>query len=526
MPKSIFFLATLAVTLSIFPTIYLATKAPTNTVFSLVHNNQADYYYYLSLMHQGYEGRWLLTSRSTPENFPPMFIQTFFAFLGHMAGIFSGDLALTYTVSRVILGFILLVLIYGIARRMLQSYWQVLFACLLAYFGSAFWFFKGNSLVTYLPFWTEFDPVFRTTFLPHHLMGNIGVLASLVSLILYIESQGKKIKYLFLCILFGLISGLSNPASLLNYGITLAGAFPILLLHQSTKLRLFLGITYLGLAVCFGLTLFYFLSVRDAVFPWTTYRDLASTFDYQFPSWEYLAGMGFTAVLAIIGVLVLVKEKKFSVTSCFILSWGITPFLSIFVLSNIFHIPNSHFFQSAHYIPLSLLASYGIGKIIQSLPNKRIKLVKVSLVVMCAIYFAVPWYFKIDAEIKRFGTHYFNIFLPKELFPVFDYLNRNTKPEEVVLSGNYLGSLIPAYTHNRAVVGHPENTYHLSEKIKDMNALYKQDDPSVGQMIINKYHISYIVFSLDAPSPNSTYTSNLHLQLVYQNTKLSLYQAR
>src|SRR4030042_2431864 len=94
-------LSLLAIILSVTPDILRVRNAYPDTTFPLIHNNAPDYFYYLSLMRQGYDGRILLTSRMTPEGFPPVFPPTFFALLGHLPRLSGLSLYHIYFLSRI-----------------------------------------------------------------------------------------------------------------------------------------------------------------------------------------------------------------------------------------------------------------------------------------------------------------------------------------------------------------------------------------------------------------------------------------
>src|SRR3990167_5376721 len=108
----VFCIIVFAVALSMSQTILYRLQVPKGFVYPYVHNFVEDYYYYLHIMRQGWEGNWLATSRLTAEQFPPQFVVVFLLFLGNMARVFHLSLPLMYSLARVTGASLLFVLVY------------------------------------------------------------------------------------------------------------------------------------------------------------------------------------------------------------------------------------------------------------------------------------------------------------------------------------------------------------------------------------------------------------------------------
>ena len=505
-------LGILAIVASIFPTLYKAYTAPPGTIYTLEHNHLNDYYYYLSLMRQGYEGNWLLTSRTTPEKFPPIFVQTFFAALGRIAALTGGDLPLTYTLARVVIGFVLLVVIYALRRATLDGRRAVYFCCFLAFFGTAFWYVANGQMITWLAFWTEFDAFYRATFLPHHLMATTCIILSILSL--WQLKKGGSYLAAFFFILFGVLAGISNPATLVNYIIVLFVASLFMFISKTAEERVWptLGV---GL-VAFSLTTLYFLGVENSTFPWTTYRDLTTLISYPMSLPNYILGMGPGAILALLGIRYFV-QKRSNLIKNIMLSWAIVPFFTAKLLPALVSLPNAHFLQVAHFIPLSIIGGAGLASI-------QRKIAQVAVTILLILYFIPPWFHNIRLEMYRYARLTYNVYVPQEVFAAFGYLNEKSPQESVVVSGKFLGGMIPAFTHNRSVLGHPANTYNMADKEHDVDLFYRQNDPVFARQFLAKYTVSYVVYYFDSPSVINEFVQALGLKRVYQNPRIEIYE--
>ncbi len=534
------------------PLLYYIRTTPPGKTFVLMHNQIQDYYSYLHYMRQGYDGEWLLTTRYTPEQFPRQLNQTYFIFLGKVAKLFDGNMPFTYTLARVTEGIILALLTFILASAVLQKKTKVLCACFLAWFGTSFWWLTKTShgfvFHRTLDFWTEFDALYRATFLPHHMAALIFFVASI--LFLTKALTGRFFPWIILASVSGLLCGLTNPATLLLLFTTLGVCVLFYTVRQivrigkttSTALRkrrlsefLLFSLTVGSFGVVSSLALFHLYRVQHAVFPWSDYKYHLGFLNFSLSFKDYLLGMGPSFVLALLALPLVVKTLFFGqnasgekpsteqfVLLLLILSWAIAPFIGIFIIAPMGIVPNSYFFQGAHYIPLSILGAISLTSILQKLRRIHLLLPVVAIAILF-LYFAVSWHETYRRETSYYSPNIFNIFIDKEIIDAMKWLDTNSPYESVVLAGPYTSVFLPGFTHNRVHSGHAGLTYKYGTKQTESDLFFRQDDSVGSQKILAKYPISYVFYTYDTPAAKEEFIKQLGGKRVYHNPAVTIF---
>lgn len=530
------FLIIFTVILSIFPTLYQRSQATPSTYFPLVHNNVADYYSYLQYMRQGYEGNWKLTTRYSQEHFTPQFANTFFALLGHFSRIFSLSLPATYTLARIVLGTLILVVVYYIIGKLYSNRLVQCLACFFAFLGTSFWWyiFPGGHGVYIAPmsFWTGVDAVQRTTFLPHHLAATFLVILSLLILSFAITKVSKTI---FVVAFLLVLATLANPAVVFCFFFILAVFFCLFTMtnrtyktHKRQIAIVFFNIVFMLMMVL--VPLFHLYRVSHSTQPWTVFTTWEAKVVYPVTLSGYILMLGPSFIFSLFAAPLFLRKK--SALHLFILSWGIAPFLPLFlfkmVFTTVFPISNMRFLQASHYIPIGIMAGYGFVEFVRIF-GRVVRLprfaVGIPLFIIILGYSAFSWYRSIYKEINRWTPNVYNIYLPREYMTGFDFLNTHTPKESVVVSGAHLGLIIPGFTHNRVLFGQPVLPDALNKE-NLTNTFLAQNDSAFATAFLHDYHIDYLFFADDTGNPNDAFLQQIGAKPVFRNTRIAIYQTK
>ncbi|EFK97937.1 hypothetical protein LDC_0006 [sediment metagenome] len=89
------------------------------------------------------------------------------------------------------------------------------------------------------------------------------------------------------------------------------------------------------------------------------------------------------------------------------------------------------------------------------------------------------------------------VYIPDTLYKVFAFLDKNTLKETVVMAPFNIGTMIPAFTSNRVVVGHQMMTNKFSEKLSNVDNFYRQNNINEVDMILKKHNVSYVLVKKD-----------------------------
>lgn len=531
----------IAISLSIFPDIYHQKIAPPGTTFPLIHNYPEDYFSYLSYMRQGYEGNWLISPRYNSQAAPRVLLFTFFSFLGHLSKLSNLSLPLTYFLSRIVFALLLYLLLFYLCTLIFSQKIYRLTSFALILFSTGFWSLdlSKNSVANFLTilpikeplaFWTHFDPIVRTTFLPHHLFSLILGLSSLLLFLTALKKQS--ITRLLLSGFLSLISTFIFYQVMINI---LAGIFiglifislKKLLSEKSTKNDSFIlpdlkiaFLFFLVFALITSISLVYLLYIQTHVFPWTNVKNIGTRFFYHFTILDYLSGLGPTFLLTLIGLpLILAMESPLIYI---LLGWVIAPFIGLFLLSPLFpHFGNTAFLEATSYIPLALLSPFGLKFLSLRLKNR---LLITALYPLLFLYFLPALVTSLQQQLILFPTTNYNRYLPNDVISGLNFLNSHTPSNSVVISGGFFGNIIPAYSHNRVVYGDEELTANPGETHTDTIIFFSGGDIPKAAAILKKYHVSFVFYSLDTDLPKDEFIKGLNLIKIYDNPKVKIFK--
>jgi len=179
---ALLFLCIFFVLFSFFPSFYEILnkdKLPAERTFVLEHNFMFDYNFYLSRIREGQEGRYMVVEKYYNEPHNGSLFQIVYLYLGKIGQIFSLDPTFVYHISRLIFGLGLLLMIASYSRYLFGGRW-VIWAFLLVVTASSFPILMRIGGLprfgTYMGWWSAIDSLQRITFIPHVLIGQMGII--------------------------------------------------------------------------------------------------------------------------------------------------------------------------------------------------------------------------------------------------------------------------------------------------------------------------------------------------------------
>lgn len=111
---------------------------------------------------------------------------------------------------------------------------------------------------------------------------------------------------------------------------------------------------------------------------------------------------------------------------------------------------------------------------------------------------------------------YYNVFIPQDFLSALTYLERNTPQESVVLTGELMSSVIPAFTHNRVILGRGDVVTGYDQKLAGMYAMFGADPaPAAVRGYLNRYRVHYVIFGTDTPGFCPVYCTYPFLKAVF-----------
>jgi hypothetical protein len=511
---------------SLFQAYLYIIHAPFGFTFPWVHNYEQDYYWYLSLMRQGWDGSLAVTSKYSGMEFPPQIVNTFFPILGMIAKFIGVNLPVMYTFIRIVGGVGVLIVGYHLSKKLQithdkfqtiqnnqilndqntnnevpisNNYFGYL-ALLLMIFCVPFWFFENGQIKLYGEFWTGFDPILRIAYLPHHLFANIFGMIAIIQLI--IGWDKKTVRHFILAGVCAFIVGWLNPGTLgvIFMAVVLGVGFSklqimyekIIYKNWNIKNGSWIKIIKKWKPIIVGLSFFLFSSglsigglllIQQSTFPWTEFKNWERFQMYPIDVFGLFNTLGIVGILACIAIPFALSLQSFGWNV--IAAWFLIPFLGLGIL--VYYLPysNSRYLQGVPYVPSAILASLFIYKVsllierlfkfqfstnkLQTISNIQISKFKQRITIVVLLVFIVfisfpSFYASIQRQLMYIDKNRSNpvVYVQNRVFPMLSKLDQKNN-EGSILAPGWMEILIPAYTHYHSVFGHPTFTYKSDE---------------------------------------------------------------
>ncbi|EKD87429.1 MAG: hypothetical protein ACD_36C00085G0004 [uncultured bacterium] len=476
----------LIVTLSLHETWLLSLRTPLHAIYPFIHGYTPDYYYYLSLIEQGREGNFFVTTRFTSEQFPRLFVQTFYPVLGFFTpGVWTPTV---YLGARIVFGFLLLIFGFMLATKLFQKSSLQLFAFTLMIIGVPLWFIQDGNIWTAGNFWRGLEPLGRITFLPHHLAANTFFIGAILLFPLWPS------------VFFAFLTSWTNPASglallfTLTFYSTLRRKFPLLIF------------------VAAGIPLLIFSWYQNNFFPWTEYKRIEPLWRYPLDLFTYFKIMNIGGVIALISVPWVLKKR--SIMWDLIVGWFFWPIVGIGFLQYFIPMSNSRYIQAAYYIPTAFLAVVWLS---------RKKSIFFWLILLAAT--SIPSFYaniKFNESMVSESSQKLATYPTKDPVTSIDWLNSYGNPDDLVVAPEWISSIIPALSNKRVMLGHPTLTYQRDKKQIDMNALYAFGDEKEVARVISDHHVSLIWTDWTLKMPETF--AGFKFTPVFTNAQVTYYQ--
>lgn len=505
--------------LSLFQTFFFSLSSPQGATYPFVHGYPPDYYWYVSLLRQGAEGKFFIESRYTPEEFAPQAVNTFFVVWGFIFQWIPAHIS--FLLARIIWGICQYSIAYLLATSLLPTKRSKGIAFLLFFFGVPFWWRDELGWVhLYGEVWSELDPTVRNAFLPHHMAATAFMIGVLFFLSQSIERKKKKLALIAgFC---GALATLANPGNALVLLLTL-GIMTIIHIRSMRSWLVQICMTLIPI----GLSLWYLNTLQHTVFPWTEFVNWERFIFYPISGLDFLFSLGIPGIIALVITPIIIMKQKYMWT--LLVGWFIAPCIGLEILVRFLPISNMRYLQSAVHIPVAILASYALW-----LGDKKLSFSKLfqgiyrSFFVFSMSIVAVGSFYGSWAQQMRSvqqGTYNLLIQVPTTVLEGMQLLDTKGKPRDVVIAPGWISTMIPAFSNKRVVTGHPTFTYKPEEKAKDMMTIYSFSDTEKVKELFDRYQVKFIwVESIHLPSP--MFIESLHLTKVYENPGMILYAYR
>jgi hypothetical protein len=468
--------------LSAIQTFTYIARTPHGFVYPLVHNYEQDYYWYLSLMRQGWDGFISVTTKFSPEVFPRVFVNTFFPFFGMVARTTGMSLPVMYLTLRIVFGAGLLIVGYVLLKKLNVERKVRMTAVAFMVFGAPFWFIENGALHQIGEFWTGFDPILRVTWLPHHLAANVCLILSFLFLAKAVNN--RLMATAVAAAILAIIGSWCNPATFMILGLSVFFCVVVFIL-QKGKLRL-RELVLFGVLSCLPVLSFY--NIQNSTFPWTMFRDWERYVHYPVDVLTYIGVLGLVGVIGFFGIPPALKKRSFLWN--LVVGWFLSPFVGLAIIQFV-PLSNGRFIQGAGYIPAAILASLFIWDIAV---QKHAAVATATVIIGCIILFQLPSFAaSYVRQMNYVGKNMSNEFVmvPRDYWDTMMWLSSHAS-EGIIIAPENVSSLIGALTPVNTFSGHPTFTFEPQKKHADMQLFYFSQDDRWKQEFITIWKPTYL----------------------------------
>lgn len=470
---------------------------------------------YLAKMRRGWNGHWDFQLPFSAESGKGAFLFVFYIFLGHVSRWLNLDLNLVFHTSRLIFSFFM---VWRIYRFFVNSFPEG-FPTLTFY-----WVLFGGGLGgLFLPFnilspdyWVAEGYPFLSAFANPHFPLSIALMLWML------ETNHTPLKSnasdLFLLFLSGVILSNISPFAvvlvLLLYGIKFLQA----VMEKNKEAQN------------------YFL-IKSAILgagslPFLIYQSWIVRVDVLLKSWNaqnvtpapsvLLFCIGYSPLL-VWALLSLFFERPKSWVRKFWFEWLVIALLLIYFPSSL-----QRRFMLGLYIPIGIGAAQGFQFLQAKFPSQRgfgflYKLsFGVSLLTNVILLFASL------TAVLRYDRW---IYLTRLEADAYQWMRENLPEESLVLAGEQSGLLIPGWSGQRVIYGHPYESVDADNSREGVNAFYS------GEMDLNRqisflcnYHVDYILWGYREKefeySTPEILTLDDFIQPIFSNHDVSIFEVR
>jgi len=520
----VFLLFSLVTFLSVFgPLLYLFFTAPNGTTYRFADGFTDDYYQYLSKIKDGMMGVPYYFNRYTDIVQPPTFGHAFFpmiGLLGALLGMQRPDIV--YLAARIVALLLLFVTYIAVVRTYLSSFTHRIVAYIFFFTSTSLYSLsqteRGLRAIEPIVFSSYYNALQKFSGPPQHLIAA----ALLLSVVLFFTTNTfpwRKYVGLSIC---AVIIGMLHPI------VALAGVLSILfmwgvvfLFNKQDAQRLVVPVCVFS--IMSALPIGYYAYLFSHIPPWTTWNTLIFQYNYQVNFFGFLRANGFFLPFLVFFVLVFRKHPR---VAAFLISWGVIVPVVLFPFAYEGKgITLPRLLQIQQYIPLSILSAMGVSLFLARF-KKTWQTISITLLCASAVCFAaVPWKMTIEDSFFWKQYTYFNVFIPNDVLSAFEYLDSGTPKESVVFGGDLISSMIPAFTHNRVVIGRGDVVDDYPERIQGMQDFFQLHlPPDAMKRYIDRYHVTYILFGIDGPNFTAPFTDFSYLRSVFRSGNIDVVQ--
>jgi hypothetical protein len=476
-----------AVLLSSLPYLVVALSTPPDLRFGAMLVNPIDGQTYLAKMRQGYDGSWLFRLPYTYNDEADAFLLTYHLGLGHIARITHLPLTVVYHAARIIGGWVLLVVAYGLLARVFDAtadrrrvWWFVALTSGLGWIG------LGGTDLT-IPESNTFYAVLTNA--------HFALAMALMAIIFMAVIDGSVLVAVVTSVALAVLQPFAPIAVFAALGGFLFFRWarpPEDKRGRTFPMRQARVVLAAGLIITPLILYFYLVTQRDPILQGWSAQNVTPSPQVG----EYLIGFGVMSILAIPGARFALKRGRD--TDVILVAWAVT---SAMLLYAPFALQRR--FSLGLHIPIVLLALMGLTYVLA--PRLHARAARGLPIILFAISLPSTLLLLLATSTAAFvQPPEARLFVTADEAASFQWLRENVPHESVVIAAPETGLFLPGWAGVRVLYGHPFETLE-AEKMKATVEQFFSSSVDRAD-VMREYGVDYIFFGpherkLGAPEP-------------------------
>jgi hypothetical protein len=474
---------------------------------------------YLAKMRQGADGSWLWNDPYTSEPHGGVFLFSFYLLFGHLAAVLHLPLIATYHLARITGAIALVFAVDRLCRRLLPPQLRNL-GLALVILGSGAGFLAqaaGNpsifgsrleALDLHLP---ELSGWYSILAIPHFTWATALIIAALLGLLRILETPAWRPMALTSLALIALTA--IHPQMIPVLAVIWA-AYRALLLWWGRRPSWRALAAEAAPFAASGPLLAYnaWILFRDP-----TIAEWANQWRHQAPGPVSLAlSLGLPLLVAIVGMTVVWRHRDQGLA--LMLVW---PPLVVALL----YLPNFANIQrrllDALFVPIGILAALGLRSLTGHLRRAQARRVEAVLLTVCCFSSAI-----VLAIALRFASGAFaEAYVSDDAWQAMQWLSSHHQADDRALSAPAAGQLLPAWAGVRVYVGHYSETLNYFQKIRNVGAILKPDEPDGAvQGFLAANGLTLLYWGPDEAATGFKPDDHAYLHPVYRHGAVAIYR--
>ncbi len=467
-------------------------------VYSGVVFSRMDYNVHLASIHAGLRGEWAYPLLHTSERTMPSYVKMTFIVVGQIGRVLPFSAPALFEITRWVFGLWMLITFYVFASRFLESIALRRSAFILLALGSGVgWLmlalkWQPEPEVSPIDFWLiDLYGFFSLLALPHIAAVSALMWSSLLSFLDFQKSGAWR--YLLVTVVLIVIMQAMQPFA----PLVVDAVFAIYVLLQWWRARRIKVIEVISLCVVAASQLPLLIYSTIIFYGDPIWRGHSQLYITLSPSPLYYAlGLGVVGIYAIFGMW-RVARRRFAQEHLLII-WVLVVIVLVYLPTNF-----QRRFTEGVMGPIAVLGAMGLGHtVLPSLrkvkqrffnyPYRRAR----NFVLILALLITMPsTLYLVSGGTLLMAIHDPKIFDNGDVVAGIKWLGANSKPDDVVLSSERVGGVIPMWIGHRVYLGHPIETVSYPVKMESVKKFYSTMSDGERKTLLTQCECRYVFYS-------------------------------